>query len=428
MRLRHLRWWIAGVLMCASVLNYLDRAALGVASAAIKDELHLSASAYAAVINAFLAAYTLSYAGGGWLVDRIGTRRSVILTLCWWSLANMAHAFAGGLRSLMACRFLLGLGEASFYPAALRGIAEWFRPQDRSKPVGMILAGASLGAVLAPLVVAPLLTIPGIGWRGAFAITGAAGFLVLPLWLLLYRPPASHPLLTDEERALLPQREGGDQAAEERPWSVRRLLALPQARLLIAIRALTDAGWYLLLFWLMLYFQKARGFTPADVARYGWIPYATADLGALFGGWLSSLLILRGVTIIRARQRVMWSAALCLPLTLAAFFFPREAVLPALALFSVATFAHMTWGTNLLTLHSDLFPTGSIATMMGITGAAGSLGGILAQQGVGYLVDVTGSYLPVFVATSIGHPVAALVLWLALRGKTKPTAASAYPL
>lgn len=422
MQLPHLRWWIAGVLMGASVLNYLDRSALGVASAAIKDELHLSASAYAAVINAFLAAYTVSYAGGGWLVDRIGTRRSVILTLCWWSLANMAHAFAGGLRSLMVCRFALGLGEAAFYPAALRGISEWFRPQDRSKPVGMILAGASLGAVLAPLVVAPLLTIPGIGWRGAFALTGAAGFLILPLWLLLYRPPASHPLLTEAERAFLPDREGGDPAVAERPWSVRQLLALPQARLLITIRALTDAGWYLLLFWLMLYFQKARGFTPVEVAKYGWIPYLTADFGALFGGWLSSLLITRGVAIVRARQRVMWCAAACLPLTLAAFLLPREAALPALALFSIATFAHMTWGTNLLTLHSDLFPTGSIATMMGITGAAGSLGGILAQQGVGYLVDASGSYLPVFIATSLGHPLAALVLWWSLRREVKPAA------
>lgn len=414
MKLASLRWWIAAVLMAASVLNYLDRVALGVASAPIRDELGLSATQYALIVNAFLAAYTLSYGFGGMLVDRLGTRRSVVLTLVWWSLANMAHALAATQAHLMVCRFLLGLGEATFYPAAIRCAAEWFPPRERSKCVGMILAGASLGATLAPPLVAGMIAVPGIGWRGAFLVTGALGFLLLPAWLVLYRRPEEHPMLTPSEREYL-EAHRPPAAAAARPWPVRAVMAHRQAWVVLAARMLTDAAWYLLLFWLILYLQKGRGFTPGMVAAYGWIPYAAADLGALCGGWASSTLIRRGWSVVRARTRCMAAFAMLLPACLAGYFAPAEAPWLAVLLISVATFGHMAWGTNSLTLHSDLFPTHTVATFMGITGAAGSIGGIVAQQAVGALVDLSGTYLPVFVAAACCHPVAAVVLLVGLR-------------
>lgn len=413
-----LRWAIASLLVAASVLNYLDRTALGVASSHIKDELHLNASQYALVINAFLAAYTLSYAFGGIIVDRLGTRRSVLITLTWWSAANMAHAFVRGMGDLMLFRFLLGLGEAMFYPAAMRAIAEWFQPKDRSKPVGMILAGASLGALLAPVIVGAMMATQGIGWRGAFAATGGLGFLLLPAWLLLFHPPDRHPRITPAERAYV---EVGSLAAKaRRQWGVGDVLAQPRSWILVIARALTDASWFLLVFWMVLYLQRARGFTDLMVVRYAWIPFATADLGALFGGWVSSQMILRGVPIVTARRRCMLGFACLMTLTLAGFAMPPGAPLAALALFSVATFGHMAWGTNQLTLHSDLFPEERVATIMGVTGAAGSIGGIIAGYLMGRLVDDLGTYLPVFITTACLHPLAATIVYYGLR-KTDAT-------
>jgi ACS family hexuronate transporter-like MFS transporter len=182
----------------------------------------------------------------------------------------------------------------------------------------------------------------------------------------------------------------------------------------MAERALTDAAWYLLLFWLLLYLQKGRGFTPQMVARIGWIPYAAADGGALFGGWLASRLIQRGVPLLKARTGAMFGFALLMPASLAAFYIPPDQPMLAVALFSVAAFGHMAWGANSLTLHSDLFPPASVATIMGISGAAGSLGGVAAGAIVGPLVDQVGSYLPVFVATTVLHPVSAVLVVVAL--------------
>jgi ACS family hexuronate transporter-like MFS transporter len=428
MRIPHLRWWIAGALMTASVLNYLDRSALGVASAHIIDDFHLSKSQYALIVNAFLLAYTLSYAVGGVLGDRLGARGTIGVTLAWWSAANMLHAAASGLRSLMAFRFLLGLGEAAYYPAALRAIAEWFPPRERSKPVGLLLAGASLGAVLAPLIVGHMMALPGIGWRGAFAFTGALGFLVLPFWLLLYRTPPRHSHRPSTGHGSLEADPDADPSAAKddgapepvshgkapQPWRVREILSQPQAWSLMLARLLTDGGWFLLLFWISLYLQKGRGFSDAQIRNYAWIPYAAADLGALTGGWLCSALIRGKAAVIPTRKRCMVAFACLLPASLIGYLMPAGADTAAVAFLSLACFGHMAWGSNFLTLHSDVFPRHTVASIMGLSGAAGSIGGILAGQTVGILVDRTGTYLRVFIATSCLHPLAAMFLWRTL--------------
>lgn len=425
MKIPYLRWWIAAVLVAASVLNYLDRAALGFAATQIKAELHLSETQYASIISAFLAAYTLSYLFGGMLVDRLGTRRSLVVTVSLWSAANMAHALARSPLELMAFRFLLGLGEAAFYPAAMRACAEWFLPRDRSKPIGLFLGGASFGAVIAPIVMAGMMEVPSVGWRGAFVLTGAVGFLLIPAWLFLFRLPEHHPALTEPERSYLgaPSAAG---AKPDRAWPVWALLRRREARILIASRALTDASWYVLLFWLGKYFREARGFDNAQVMAFLWIPYATADLGALAGGWVSSAWIRRGAPLVAARTTCMVLGALLLPCSLLGFWMPAGAPLAALALISVATFGHMTYGTNHLTLHTDLFPSHSVGTIMGITGAAGALAGIGVQMLLGRALDVTHSYFWVFLTTACLHPIAGLLVKLCLR--EEPVSGSAMPL
>jgi ACS family hexuronate transporter-like MFS transporter len=401
--------------MGGSVLNYLDRAALGFAATQIKAEFHLTETQYASIISSFLAAYTLSYLLGGVLVDRLGTRRSLVLTVVLWSAANMAHALARSAGELMALRFLLGLGEAAFYPAAMRACAEWFLPRDRSKPIGLFLGGASFGAVIAPVVMAGMMEAPSVGWRGAFLVTGALGFVLVPFWLSLYRLPDRHPRLTESEREYLGEALAGTEA-RERPWPFRKLLRLPQTGVLILARAMTDASWYVLLFWLGKYFREARGFSNAEILGFLWIPYATADLGALAGGLISSALIRRGASIIAARTSCMLVFALLLPCSLAGFLMPSSH--GALALISVATFGHMAWGTNQLTLYADLYPSHSVGSMMGITGAAGALAGIGVQLLLGRSLDLTGSYFLLFLTTACLHPFAALLVQRRLRSIT----------
>lgn len=408
--MRNLRWWIAGLIVAASVLNYLDRTALSVASAVIRDELRLSNTQYAYITNGFLVAYTFSYLFGGMLVDRIGTRTALAGTISLWSLANMAHALAQRLGHLVGFRALLALGEAAFYPAAMRSLSEWFHPRDRAKPTGMLLAGASLGALLAPIVVAGMMRVEWIGWRGAFVVTGALGFLLVPALLILARPPHRNPLLRAEEREYLGALAAATGAHTQAPPPFRRLLRHPGAWLLLTARMLTDAAWYLLLFWLLLYLQKQRSWTVEMVALYGWIPFAAADLGALAGGWLSSGLVARGVPVLAARARCMFGFALLLPASLAAYSLPQGEQALAVVLFSVATFGHMAWGANSLTLHGDLFPANCVATVMGLTGAAGALGGVVAQQALAPWVDRLGHYGPVFVATACLHPLAATLI------------------
>jgi ACS family hexuronate transporter-like MFS transporter len=414
MKIPHLRWWIAAVLVCASVLNYLDRAALGFAATQIKAELHLTETQYASILSAFLAAYTLSYLFGGMLVDGLGTRRSLVLTIGLWSTANMTHALAHSSAQLMACRFFLGLGEAAFYPAAMRACTEWFVPRDRSKPIGLFLGGASLGAVIAPIVMAGMMDVPSVGWRGAFALTGALGFLLIPAWLFLFRLPGDHPRLTFTERDYLASDPEAEPAAGK-PAPAWSLLRRRDARVLLVVRALTDASWSVLLFWLGKYFREVRGFDNTQVMQFLWVPYATADVGALVGGWVSSGRIRRGAPLVPTRTTCMLLFALLLPCSLLGFEAPAAAPLAALALISVATFGHMAFGTNNLALHADLFPSRSVGTIMGLTGAAGALAGIGVQMLLGHSVDVTRSYFWVFLTTACLHPVAGLIVKLGLR-------------
>jgi ACS family hexuronate transporter-like MFS transporter len=412
MKIPYLRWWIAALLVAASVLNYLDRAALGFAATQIKAEFHLNDGQYGQINSFFLAAYTLSYLFGGMLVDRLGTRRSFLITVACWSAANMAHALAHSLGDLMAFRFLLGLWEAAFYPAAMRACAEWFLPEDRSKPIGLFLGGASFGAVIAPIVMAGMMEHPGIGWRGGFVLSGGAGFLLLPVWYLVYRLPSDHPNLTEPEREYLAR---DPLAAPEKTgkWDFASVLRNPYTARLVVVRGLTDAAWYILLLWLGKYFREVRGWDNRHILLYLWIPYAAADLGALTGGWVSSGLIRRGVPSAKVRAACVLGFCALLPASLAGFFMPTAGA--ALACLSVATFGHMAFGTNNLALHTDLYPSRSVGTIMGITGAAGALAGIGAQLWVGHSIDVSKSYFYLFLTTACLHPIAAVILASGLR-------------
>ena len=445
-KIRGLRWWIVVLVFLAAVLNYVDRQTLSALAPTVQADLGLDERDYANVLNLFLLAYTIAYLISGKLVDRLGTRAGTTAFVIWWSLANMATAWAQGLRSLGACRFLLGLGEAGVWPAASKAVSEWFPSRERALAIGLYTMGAMVGAMLAPQIAISLAkadyaaSFPaaldwfpsGTGWRIAFLVTGLAGFVWLVPWLLFYRKPRESGWVTAHELSHI--EDGGSPDREvEKPWSWGRVLCYPPVWLLLLGRLLTDPVWYFYQFWFAKYLSSERGLQQAELT-VTWQVYAAAGLGSLAGGWLSGWLVKRGVAPVRARLCVMLACAAIMPLSpLIAY----AGGLPlALTLTGFAVFAALAWLINISALVVDLVPQHSLGTAFGIVAAGSTLGGIAmnllvatmvagpsakapgfldqaVQTVCGPLLDAVGGrgYGPWFVAMAFLHPLALLLLW-----------------
>lgn len=381
-RVRRLAWILIGLLFLGSVVNYLDRAVLGVLMPEIRRDLELTNTGYAMAVNAFLITYTVSYIVGGRVADRLGSRRAFTLTLLVWSLAAMAHSFVRGIGSLAFWRAALGIGEGGYYPAAIRGAAEWFEPERRAKAVGLILSAISVGTLLTPPVVAWVTL--RYGWRAAFLLTGSAGMVLLPPWLLLHRAirrEFGHPDPAPGTVAVIPNVEG-DQATLVQSLRSRRYGCL------LLGRACTDSAWYFYLFWMPGYFQDARRLSLADVGQLLWIPFLAAGIGAVFGAWAGTALIERGWTLSRSRRTMLAASAALGAGGAAASLAPGY--LSALVIISFALFGHQSWSSNMHTAITEAVPPRHVAMLYGITGAAGTLGGVAMQAIVGRLVDAGG--------------------------------------
>jgi len=409
MRAQRIPWLVVSLLFLGSVVNYMDRAVLGVLMPQVRRDLSLTNTDYALAVNAFLVMYMVFYILGGRLADRLGCRRTVTLTLLFWSLASMAHTMVRGLGSLALCRALLGAGEAGFYPAAMRGAAEWFPPESRAKAVGLFLSALSVGALLTPPAVA-WLTIR-YGWRAAFLATGALGLLLVPPWLLLHRRVRRIYGTPDPAPARQPE------TSHQTDLSLLEVLKRRKYWCMLTARAAGDAAWYFYLFWMPGYFQEVRQLDLATVGRLLWIPYFAAGLGALVGAWASSALLQRGLGLDRSRKSILFSSALLCILGASACFASGSYL--ALALVSLALFGHQSWSSNIHTVILEITPPAHVAVLYGITGSAGTLMGAVSQLVIGPVVDSTG-YTPVFVGAGLLYALASLLLVAA--GKIEPIA------
>ncbi len=401
-KIPHLRWGIAALLFFSTVINYVDRQALSVLAPVLTKELGISNIEYSNILTAFLAAYTLMYVGSGFLVDRWGARLALSVFIVWWSLANMSHALAVGVWSLGALRFLLGLGESGNFMAAFRVVSEWYPAKERALVHGLIQGGAAIGAIITPPLVTWIYSL--YGWRPAFLITGGLGLVWLIFWLLLYHSPDKHPRITDAERALVLADTVPTAQASSVSW--RQLAQYPQMWGLMAARFVSDPVWWFYLFWLPKYLVEQRGFTMVEMGMLAWIPYLSADLGALFGGWLSGRLVARGKPVLSARLTVMLPCALLMPVSLAIHHAPSRAV--TIALICVVTFAHMAWKTNQNTLTNDLFPKHLIGATSGLLAFGTGLGGTLFIWMTGHVVQGYG-YGAIFIIMGLLHPVSYLI-------------------
>lgn len=402
MKLRHLRWWVAGLLFLASVLNYTDRQTLSILAPTIQRELNLTNEDYGLVANLFLVAYTIATLLSGRVVDWLGVRVSLALFVAWWSVSNLLTGFARSLGTLGLFRFLLGLGEAGNWTAAPKAVSDWFPARERGFAVGLYTLGATIGATIAPILVVKIAA--HYGWQMAFVLTGAAGLLWLIPWLLLYRRPSEHPLLTETERAHIAA--GATPATSEKPEGWRAVLRRREVWLLMVTRLLTDPVWYFYQFWFAKYLFDARQVTQLGLS-VTFVIFIAADLGALSGGWFSGRLIRRDVGAGAARLRVMRIAACAMPLSA---LVPGLSTVPAvLAIAAVIAFAHMTWLINLSSLIVDLIPARSLATTFGVIAAGSALGGIMMNSAVARLVT-NHSYAPAFFVMACLHPLALLLL------------------
>jgi MFS transporter, ACS family, hexuronate transporter len=397
---------LLAVLFGGSVLNYLDRAVLGVVMPQVRHSLSLSNTDYGLVVNTFLLFYMIFYVVGGRVSDRLGCRRSFVVNVIAWSAASMLHALSRGLLSLCALRGLLGAAEGGFYPTAIRGVTEWFPASNRAKAVGILLCGLSVGSLVAPPVVAAITL--RHGWRPAFIVTGALGFLLLPPWLFLHAR-AQHMFATASTKLTFEQ-EFSSQGAAQKSISVWHALMQRKYLCLLAARSITDAIWFFCLFWIPGYFQEVRGFNLTEVGRWLWIPFFFGDAGALAGTWISSALVRKGFGLDRGRKAVLIPSALLGLCSAGTFYFAGH--FAALAALSCALFGVFSWAGNLQTAITEVIPPQHVAVLYGITGAVGTLTAALSQLLIGRIVDRVG-YEPVFIALATGLPVALALVFAA---------------
>jgi len=404
MNYRSVRWVIVALLCAASTVNYIDRQTLSILSPLLRQEFHLTDRDYANIVTAFLVPYTVMYSVGGRLMDRFGARIGLVASFAWWSIATMLTGFAQSGFMLGVYRFLLGVGEPCVFPGGIKVCREWFPARLRAMATGIFSSGSSIGAVIAPPLVA-WLTLQ-FGWRYAFIIPGALGLVSLPLWWRVYRPAKDHPAVTSQDLADI---EAGNPPVSTPPW--RQLLKRREVWALILPRLFSDPVWYFYLFWLPDYLQRERNLSLAQVGFYGWIPFLFADLGAFGGGSLSDWLVRRGYSPRRARLTILIGVGCLAPLGALAGIVPSVAA--AIAVTCLVAFLTQCWAVNIATLASDIIPE-STGTVTGMMGTAGSFAGAIFAQVLGLVIAYFG-YPAAFALAAVMHPCAATILVLLLR-------------
>jgi ACS family hexuronate transporter-like MFS transporter len=411
----NLRWWIGGLLFASTVINYLDRQTLSVLAPYLKLQYNWNNQDFALIVIAFRVAYSVGQTVAGRLIDRIGTRKGLTITVIWYSIAAMLTALAGGLRSFAFFRFLLGAGESANWPAATKAVAEWFPKRERGWAVALFDSGSSIGGAIAPILVIGLYKFYG-DWRPAFIITGTLGFLWLGAWRMLYHPPESHPRISEGELEMI-LRERGEVAEQDQSttnktrW--RDLIKLPQTWAIIAARTMTDPVWFFITDWFAIYLLT-KGINPEQALLAFWIPFVAADLGNFFGGGVSSWLIRRGWPVVKARKAVVVFGGLGMTLLIPTIF--TSSLFALAGLFAVSTFAYASFSTMALVLPSDLYRSNSVATVSGMSGTGAGLGTIVSTFLIGYVSDHY-SFEPILITASLIPFFGMILVLILIRGK-----------
>lgn len=429
-RIGRRRWVICALLFFAATVNYVDRQVIGILKPTLQSEFGWSEVDYGWIVFSFQTAYAIGLFFVGRLMDRLGTKIGFALSIVVWSVAAVGHAFAvaiGGaafvvvawamsalgydpvatvasasVLGFIVVRFLLGLGEAGNFPASIKTVSEWFPRKERSLATGVFNAGTNVGALATPLLV-PII-VAKWGWYEAFIITGVLGFIWLVFWLLIYKRPEDDSRLTERERSYI-QSDPQEPVARV-PWG--RLFPHRQTWAFGIGKFLTDPIWWVYLFWLPDFLNKQYGL---DLKNFG-IPlaviYIIADIGSVGGGYISCALIKRGWTVNKSRKTAMLVCALAVvPIVFASI---TSSLWLAVLLIGIAAAAHQGWSANIFTISSDMFPKQAIGSVVGIGGMLGAVGGMIISPLVGYILQTTGSYVPIFIIAASAYLIALLVI------------------
>lgn len=398
------RWVICTVLLLGVTKNYMDRLVIGVLKNTLQHDLGWSEIDYGNLVVAFTTAYALGMLLLGRFVDWVGTRIGYALAMVTWSLAAMAHGMVSSLSAFFVARAVLGFGEAGVFPASLKAVAEWFPRKERALAVGIFNAGTNIGAIITPLVV-PWITLR-FGWRWTFISLGGVGVVWLIFWSWIYRSPEQHPRCSERELEYI-HRDPVDPPCRV-AWS--KLIRHRQTWAFVMGKFITDPIWWFYLFWVPDFLQKQHGLALLQIGLPLVVIYVIADAGSIAGGWFSSSLIRRGHSINRSRKTAMLVCALgVVPIVFAPIV---ASTWGAVVLIGLATAAHQGFSSNLLTLPSDMFPANAVASVVGMGGMAGAIGGMLIAKLVSHILQWTGSYAIPFLMAGSAYLLGLLVIHL----------------
>ena len=409
---RGLRWWMIGLIMLGAVVNYLTRSSLAVAAPTLLAELEITAREYSYITAAFQGAIMLQPLCG-YVLDVIGLKYGFAIFATAWSLICMAHGMATNWQTLAVLRGLLGFAEGSANPAGMKAVSEWFPAKERGLAGGVFNIGASFGSMLAPPLV--VWAILHYNWQSAFVITGALGLVWVCAWLLLYDAPKRHRRLSEAEAAHIAAGQEDHLAGDGRKPSVLSILRKRNFWGIALPRFLADPAWGTLAFWVPLYLTTVRGFELKDIAMFAWLPFLAADLGCMFGPVVVLALQKRGVRLINARRGAFTLGAVMMMGV--AFVGYVDNAYAAIALLSLAGFAHQTLSVTVITMSSDLFRRNEVATVAGMCGTFGNLGLLIFSLLIGTLLASVG-YTPFFVSLAVLDLVAAVLLWTLVQDPT----------
>jgi ACS family hexuronate transporter-like MFS transporter len=415
-----LRWWIGGILFASTVINYIDRQTLSILAPYLKQEYHWTNTDYANIAIAFRLAYTIGQTVCGRLMDRVGTRRGLTVSVTWYSIVSLMTSLASSISSFAVFRFLLGAGESANWPGASKAVSEWFPKRDRALAAAFYDSGSSVGGAVAPFLILPLYL--RWGWRVAFAVPGLLGFLWLVVWRRMYHLPQEHPNISDAERKMILAESGEAELSRKPRLGLRDLLKLPQTWGTIISKGLTDPVWFFITDWFPIYLV-AKGISLKSGLIAVWIPFLAADLGNFFGGAASGYLVRRGWQLGAARKALVVFGGVGVLLLIPTVYTVNLYLITLL--FALATFAYASFSTIANVLPTDLYSSDSVASVSGMSGTGAGIGTIIAFELIGHFSDArqaatTHSFDPIVIVAGL-IPFIGMILVLLLVRNTRAT-------
>ncbi|MCG8578786.1 MAG: MFS transporter [Bacteroidales bacterium] len=395
MKLKGLRWWIIGLIGLATIINYIDRSALAIMWPSIADDLGMTKNDYALILNVFMVAYAVGQSVSGKLFDKIGTRMGYVVVIIVWGLSSFFHSMARGILSFSFLRVTLGLGEAGNWPGAAKSNAEWFPIKERAIAQGIFNAGASLGSVVAPPLIALLWA--SFGWKVTFMFVGSFGLIWLIPWLIINRQGVDkHPWMTDLERDYIKSgQHKADQDGETKAKSIKEILSYKESWSVLIGRFFLEPIWWLFVGWMPLYLADVYGFDVKQIGFFAWVPYVGAAVGSISGGWYSGRLMSKGHTVNRARKTTIVIGAALMFLGLVVTILFADTPEKFVGIVALVLFGFQFAISNVQTIPSDLFSGKSVGSLAGLGGSVGVFSVIVMNFLVPVISEI--SYTPIFV-------------------------------